>query len=181
MRAFRIFPFDRGAAAGEPGHPLFIARSLQGSGRWDNPDRYAAGYFSLSARGAVSEVFGGMAVWRPALFDDLPISRRLGEFEIPDDLELADFDDPAVLSRFELRVADVGIRDPRRTQQIAARVHDAGLAGIRWPSLYHPGFTNLVVFDSAERGVTFLSAERLSIEHPAVFAAAERIVRHITR
>lgn len=179
MLAFRIFPYDERAATGRPGHPLFIDRGLQGSGRWDNPDRYAAEYYSLTARGAVSEVYGGMAVWRPVLFGDRPLARRLGTFTVPDALKLADFDDPALLTRFALRMSDVGVRDAHRTQQIAADVHEAGFAGIRWASLSRPGLTNLVVFDPVERGIAFVAAEQLSIDHPAVVAAAERIVRHI--
>lgn len=126
-------------------------------------------------------MYGGFAVWRPPLFADDPRDRRLGAFELPDDLRLADFDDPRVLSDFGVRVSEVTARDPRRTQAIAAAVHEAGLDGISWGSHYHPSLTNLAVFEPAEHGLSCTSIEALDIDHLAVVAAAGLIVRHIDR
>ncbi|GAA1423965.1 RES family NAD+ phosphorylase [Agrococcus citreus] len=181
MRVFRIFSYREDAAVGEPGHPAFIDRMHQGSGRWDNPASYATGYFSQTAEGAVSEVYGGFAVWRPVLFTDDPRDRRLGAFELPDSLRLADFDDPRVLSDFDVRVSEVTARDPRRTQAIAAAVHDADFDGISWGSHYHPSLMNLAVFEPAEHGLRCTAIEKLDIDHAAVSAAAGLIVRHIDR
>jgi hypothetical protein len=84
-----------------------------------------------------------------------------------------------VLTDFGVRVSEVTARDPRRTRAIAAAVHDADLDGISWGSLYHPGLTNVAVFEPAEHGLTCTSIETLDIEHAAVTAAAGLIVRHI--
>lgn len=154
----------------------------QSSGRrWDSPSLYAVGYYSGSPEGAISEVYGGFAVWRPALFADDPRNRRLGVFELPEDLRLANFDDPHVLSDFGVRVSEVSARDPRRTHAVAVAVHDAGFDGIRWGSHYHPSLTDVAVFDPAAHGITCVAIESLDIDDGVVVAAAELIVRHIDR
>lgn len=50
----RVFPYSPDAAAGEPGHPLYLHRP-QRAGRIDSPD-YDAWYLSRQPEEAVGEV-----------------------------------------------------------------------------------------------------------------------------
>src|SRR5437867_6237403 len=52
---YRVFPMLPGAAPAEDGGALYVARTLQGSGRHDNPSAYAALYLSRRPESAVAE------------------------------------------------------------------------------------------------------------------------------
>lgn len=167
-----------GAGMTEDGGPLFVDRSLQGSGRHDNPDRFGALYVSRRPESATAERlkwFIGRTVtdghlrradgraYALAALDDRGIDR------------VVDLDDPHELLRFALRPSQVATRERSVTQPIALAVFLEGASGVGWWSTLEASWANLTLF--AERVVDRLALvgepEPISVEHPMVRAAAE--------
>ena len=171
MRLYRVFPWLPRAAAGEPGHPLYIPEP-SGAGRADNPNDYRALYLSGAEAGAVAEAFGTLKLWTPRMFarPDLPGSTRaLAAYEIGDDLAIFDLDDPDALKSLDLRPSQVVTRDRDVTQRWALAVYrQARWSGVRWWSYYDPRWYSYAVWNISglrpvTRGVRALSLDDLAI------------------
>jgi hypothetical protein len=99
LLAYRVFPYLPGARLGEPGYPLYEHR-LQRGGRIDHLG-YHVWYLSGSPEAACGEAFGILTRRDSSMleFPQLPVARRaLGIYELPDDLQVLELDDPAQLS-----------------------------------------------------------------------------------
>jgi RES domain len=177
---YRVFPWNPASAPSEEGGPLFVPRIRQGGGRHDNPDRYGALYVSRDPESAVAE---RIHVFRGQVLEDADLQRRdgtryamasLADADLP---PLVDLDDPAELVARDLRPSRVATDDRDRTRAMAAALYEEDVAGFWWWSTLESSWTNATLF--AERAAPHLrpgsDPEPLSIDHPAVRAAADRL------
>lgn len=182
MLVYRVFPFLDAAGAGTPGHPMYEHRPQRG-GRADHPDYYVW-YLARQAEAACGETFGNLSVWTDSMFDlpAVPGARKtLGVYKLADDLRICDLDDPQRLVELGLRPTQVVTRNLSVTSEWAHRIwsqRSEALDGpkwqaVQWWSFHRPTWT---VVASWERP-TFVRHERLSLDHPAVAAAAESLNR----
>ncbi|SMX95808.1 hypothetical protein BSP109_02904 [Brevibacterium sp. Mu109] len=183
MRVYRVHPWVEGADSRAPYGALFVPPG-QGSGRWDNPDLYTLRYFSTTSVGAVAETYGSLARWSEGMLrvpHNAEAVAALSTYEIPDSSRLADLADPNVLLRLGVhRVTHIVERNKRRTQRLAANIHDSGeWDGITWWSYYHPSVTLVATWLDDE--VTHVDTSALSIGGDTVQQAAQLIVREIRR
>lgn len=180
MLVYRVFPYLARAAAGEPGHPLFLHPD-QGAGRWDNRDLYRAAYVAASPSGAVGEAFAHLSTWSRAMLP-LPVipgaERALGVYRLDEERHpLLDLDDPRALLDRGLRPTDVVIRNRPRTQRMARDVFAEGTwSGLSWWSMHRPQWTLHVLWD-----VDALSSEAVQPlpGHPATRDAAHLLTRDL--
>ncbi len=193
MRLYRVTWVDPAWSELDPSeafHPLFVPVGMQGTGRFDNPHRYASLYASVSAVAAVGEVFGSYAIW-----DEEEVTRELDgrprclvQFEVPDELTILDLDDPGVLTLLALRPSDVVRRNRDRTQEVALLQwlgrEQSGVRGVRWWSYWRPEWTVVALWsDSLEPPwfpwATVTDVEPLTMGHPAVVTAADVLPRQL--
>src|SRR4029078_12333782 len=75
----------------------------------------------------------------------------LAELELPDDTELVDLDEPAVLRRERLRPSRVATRERTITQPQGLALHEkyGEAAGLRWWSTFESQWLNVTLFDRA--------------------------------
>jgi hypothetical protein len=103
----------------------------------------------------------------------LPVA--LASIDVPDDVEIVDLDDPAVLVRQGLRPSHVATRQRTRTQADALGLFtahpDAG--GLRWWSTFEASWPNLTLFDRAARRLRVRRVDRLTVDSEAVEAARD--------
>lgn len=172
---YRVAPYDHDAAAGEPGHPLFVPPD-QRNGRIDNPDWYTARYFAEDPIAAIAEAFASRTSWRSEMFlsKRAPNARRaLLRFDV--DARVIDLDDPAMMLRRRLRGSDVATPVRKRSQAWALRIfEDGGFDGIRWWSVRDARWGVLGLWITP---LDVTEVEPLSPAHPLVAEAAERLGR----
>ncbi len=175
---YRVFPHLPGREPQDEGGPLFVPRERQGTGRHDNPDQYGALYVSRLPESAVAE---RIQPFRGQNLTDGDLARRdgaryalvaLNDAGLTD---VVDLDDPAELMRRDLRPSRVATRKRDATQGLARSMYDEGIPGFSWWSTLEAAWTNVTLF--AERALPALivdgEPEPLTIEHPAVRAAAD--------
>lgn len=183
MHLYRVHPWIPGTEPHEPYGAMYIPPG-QGAGRWDNPDLYSLRYFSTTPEGAVAETFGALAAWSADMLS-VPIApdavRALSTYELADDVRLADLDDPAELVSLGVRrVTEVVQRDKRRTQRLAAKIHESGAwDGISWWSYYHPSITLVAMW--REDGIAATETAPLNVSGPDIAEAARLLVREVRR
>lgn len=175
----------------EPGHPLYVARSRQGAGRFDNPAHYAALYASRQPDGAVGEILGNHSEVRDALFvwEGRPDLRRHLVTLAVDDARLLDLDDAGTLAELGLRPSDVVRRNRDVTRKLALRRYlireETGEAGLSWWSYHHPDWTQVMLWsgdgDAWFDHVEVTDTTELDITHPDVVVAAEALRRPLVR
>ena len=177
MILYRAFPRERRAAADEPGGPLWWPRGLLGDGRHDNRGLYTCIYASETAISPVAEAlapFRGAGELLPQMLvrGDRPLA--LATLSLPDEAELVDLDDPAVLVEEELHPSQVATRERARTQSQAARLFElhAAAAGLRWWSSLESLWINVTLFDRAAAQLQVAAVEPLSPAADAVQEAA---------
>ena len=146
----RVFPYDAAAKARDAGHPMFVPP--QGHGRWDNPDLYQAMYVASSPAGAIGERFVSLSHWSlDMLLDPVRpgLERSLAVYRFDEETHpLLDLDNPAELSRRELRPTDVVKHNGPRTQDLAATIfNERRWAGLSWWSMHRPQWTLHVLWD----------------------------------
>lgn len=175
---YRLFPLRREAGATEDGGALHVPAALQGAGRHDNPDLYAAYYAS---RSAVSVVVEHLRRYRDAVVSDADLRSEFGgpyaiasldDSRLPD---LVDLDDPRVLLERSLRPSRVATHSRRTTQAIARAIFEGGAVGFEWWSTIEATWTNVTLFaDRALRRLRVaVEPEPISVTHPTVREAAE--------
>lgn len=173
---YRVFPWRDEGAERDPGGPLFVARTEQGSGRHDNPGSYGALYLSRTAVSSVAEVLRTFRRQRVETGDFVheDATLALASFD-PPELALTDLDDPAQLERRRLRPSSVATGDRRVTRPLAAALFAEGHDGFEWWSTIEASWINVTLF--AERSIDRLvvkgQPEALTTDHPAVIGAAE--------
>ena len=177
MILFRCFAWDARARPSEQHGPLWFPRIFQGDGRHDNPERYGCLYVSESALSTLVEQLARFRGQRltPALLRRRELPLALAELELPNQSQLIDLDDPAVLRRHRLRPSRVATRRRDITQVLARRFYDAAdaIAGLRWWSTYEALWPNVTLFDRAASQLRVRSVRALSIEDSLVVEAAD--------
>ena len=179
LRLYRVLPWAKTAAAGEPGHPLHLPRT-QGAGRIDNPERYSVLYLGDSPVVAVAEAFADRAVWTPGMFE-VPsqpgVRRALAAFEAKG-LNVLDLDDASSLLARGLRPSDVVTRERARTRRWAlAAYEERAWDGIRWWSFHDPDGGAYGLWSA--KTLALQRVEPLRVDHPAVVEAAAMLDRPV--
>jgi hypothetical protein len=174
---YRCFAWSRRAPHNGPDGALWFPRPFQGEGRHDNPETYGCLYL---ADRAVSCIVEQLAAFRGQRLVASLLKRRglplaLAEIEIPDDAVIVDLDDPVVLSNERLRPSLVATRNRSVTQPQALALYRAhrDAAGLRWWSTWEAQWANVTVFDRAAPRLRLVEVNELTLDHPAVDAAAE--------
>ena len=96
-----------------------------------------------------------------------------------------DLDEPAVLMEEGWRPSAVASRDRAVTQAMAFRAFEAGALGLSWWSTLDAAWTNATLF--AERTIVSRAvvveapAEPLTVQHPALVAAADHLAIPLAR
>jgi hypothetical protein len=176
---YRCFAWDERARASQPDGPLWFPRIYQGDGRHDNPDTYGCLYLADRELSCVIEQLarfrGRRLVPGSLVRRGLPLA--LAALELPDDAELVDLDDPAVLTTHELRPSRVATRDREVTQPQAFALHEShpNAAGLRWWSVYEALWGNVTLFDRAAPFLRLGDVRRLELAEGAVAGAAEHL------
>lgn len=177
---YRVFPHDPAAAPRDPGGPLHAPRALQGRGRHDRPDLYAALYASRDEVSVVAEFLWGRGLRDLApgdLHSETGHPYAVARIDDGGLAGLVDLDEPAVLVERTLRPSGVATRDRERTQAIAVAAFEDGAAGLAWWSTIEASWINVTLF--AQRASASLrlaeQPEALHVDHPAVREAAELV------
>ncbi len=175
MTLYRVFPWAPRRLA----RPLDVPRQRQGANRHDNPDRYTALYLSRDPESAIAEAIQG---FRGRTLTDADLERADGRplaLAALDDSKLpalVDLDDPAVLVAHGWRPSQVATRRRATTQAIAARLFDDGAVGCAWWSALEASWTNVTLFGGRAGRLGLAGpVEPLSVQHPGVIAAADRL------
>lgn len=176
-RAWRAFPWDPDAVDGERFSPSFVP-PVQGKGRFDLPGVPGGVlYLAETPEHAAAEL---IQQYRGQALDDADLvvaGRRLAlaAVSLPDRLRdgVLDLCDAAELVRTGVQPDRTASRDRRATQRIAAAVHAAGHAGVRWWSAFSGDWHTLVLFrDRVGAPLAFSAPEPLTLAHPALGEAA---------
>jgi len=173
----RCFAWDERADETGIDGPLWCPRIYQGDGRHDNPATYGCIYLSECPLSTIVEQLARFRGQRllPSLLRRRGLPLALADLELPDDAELVDLDDPAVLRRERLRPSRVATRDRRVTQLQALELFDRHrrAAGVRWWSTYEAVWINVTLFDRAASRLRVKSVRALSLEDPIVGDGAD--------
>jgi len=174
---YRCFAWDDRAPLAEPDGPLWFPRVFQGEGRHDNPELYGCLYLADRAVSCVVEQLARFRTQRltAALLRRRELPLALAELELAERAELIDLDDPTVLRRERLRPSTVATRHRTVTQPQARTLFEAHktAAGLRWWSTYEAQWANVTVFERAARSLRLRTVHSLTLDDPAVAAAAE--------
>ena len=177
---WRAFPWDPGAPAGKRFSITYVT-PLQGKGRFDLPGVPAAVlYLAETPEHAVAEM---IQHYRGQVLDeaDLRIAGHpLALVALRPSMRIRkaviDLCDPGVLARLGIRPDETASRDRRRTQGIAARIHAAGHAGLRWWSALSGDWHTVILFrNRLGRFPAHGTPEPLTLEHAAVREAARAL------
>jgi hypothetical protein len=164
------------AGAHDEGGPLYVARSLQGQGRHDNPQRFGVLYASRSAESVIAEQ---IQRFRARRITEAHLSREGRPLALASIDEsalgpLLDLDDPGNLVARTLRPSGVATRNRRITRRLALSIYEEGLAGFEWWSAIEASWINVTLFE--DRALEDLrlaaGAEPLRFADPRVRDAA---------
>jgi hypothetical protein len=90
---------------------------------------------------------------------------------------VTDLDDPAELVQRDLRPSAVATHPRDATRRMALRIFEEGVQGFGWWSTLEASWANVTLF--AERAAPSLRVEGdlepLSVDHPAVWVAADAL------
>jgi hypothetical protein len=103
----------------------------------------------------------------------LPLA--LAELELPDDAQLVDLDEPAVLRRERLRPSRVATRERGITQPQALALHEkhGEAVGLRWWSTFESQWLNVTLFDRAASALRLVSVKALDVAGDEIVEAAD--------
>jgi hypothetical protein len=174
---YRCLAWSERAAPDSADGPLWFPRPYQGEGRHDNPAAYGCLYVSDQPLSCIVEQLARFRGQRltAALLRRRGLPLALAELELPDDSELVDLDEPAVLRRERLRPSRVATRERDVTQPQALALHErhADAAGLRWWSTFESLWANVTLFDRAAPGLRLASVRALDLAADEIAAAAE--------
>jgi RES domain-containing protein len=175
----RCLAWNERAAPDAPDGALWFPRPYQGEGRHDNPAAYGCLYLSEQLLSCVVEQLGRFRGQRltPALLVRRGLPLALAELELPDDAQLVDLDEPAVLRRERLHPSRVATRERAVTQPQALALHEkhADAAGLRWWSTFESQWLNVTLFDRAAPTLRLVSVKALEVADDEVAAAADHL------
>jgi hypothetical protein len=173
----RCLAWNERAARDAPDGALWFPRPYQGEGRHDNPLVYGCLYLSEQPLSCVVEQ---LARFRGQRLSQALLRRRglplaLAELELPDDAQLVDLDEPAVLRRERLRPSRVATRERTVTQPLALALHEKHdeAAGLCWWSTFESQWLNVTLFDRAASALRLGSVRALEVDDDAIAAAAD--------
>lgn len=175
MTLHRCFGWDRRASVAEAGGALWFARTFQGDGRHDNPERYGCLYLADRPVAAVVEQLARFRgnVLVPGMLRRRGLPLALARVELDQRARLVDLDRPEVLAERGLRPSQVATRARDVTQPQALAIHDDGADGIRWWSTFESLWANVTLFDRASRRLRLRDVTSLTVEAPAVREAMD--------
>lgn len=177
MILYRCFAWNERARPNDPDGPLWFPRQFQGDGRHDNPDLYGCLYVADAAISCVVEQLARFRTQRliPSLLRRRGFPLAVAELELDERAELVDLDEPRVLVRERLRPSQVATRHREVTQPQARALYEAheASAGLRWWSSFEALWANVTLFDRALPRLTLRAVHALSLDDPAVVAAAD--------
>ena len=177
MILHRCLAWHARGAPDAPDGALWFPRLYQGEGRHDNPAAYGCLYLSEQPLSCVVEQLARFRGQRltPALLRRRGLPLALAELELPDDAELVDLDEPAVLRRERLRPSRVATRDRGITQPQALGLlgKHPEAAGLRWWSTFESQWLNVTVFDRAGPALRLVSVRALDVVDDEIVAAAD--------
>jgi hypothetical protein len=175
----RCLAWNERAAPEAPDGALWFPRPYQGEGRHDNPAVYGCLYLSEQPLSCVVEPLGRFRGQRltPALLLRRGLPLALAELELPEDAQLVDLDEPAVLRRERLRPSRVATRQRAVTQPQALALHEKhpAAAGLRWWSTFESQWLNVTLFDRAAASLRLVSVRALEVADDEIAAAAEAL------
>lgn len=179
MRLYRVFPYDCNAAPTDRGGGLFAP--LSSAGRIDNPDLYRTFYASSDPEGAIAEVFGRLAIWKPADFTHANGQPYvLATYELAEDPPVFVLDDIEALRSIGVQHPSAVVTRDRKTTQAWARTiyQQHAYAGACWWCYYEPSFRSYGLWDL--RGLSLMTDPSVITTSAAcVRKAAATIVRQI--
>ena len=178
--AWRVFPWNPGAPAGEPFSPDWVPPA-QGQGRFDLPG--TPGGVIYVAETQVHAIAEMIQHYRGQHLEDADLTFAGHPFAIARAViakgvsdGLADLCDPTLLAELGIRPDETASADRRATQGIAARIHGLGYHGLRWWSAFRGEWHTLVLFRSRlEDGLRFEPPEPLSLSHAAVIQSMREL------
>jgi hypothetical protein len=173
----RCLAWNERGAPDDPDGALWFPRPYQGEGRHDNPAVYGCLYLSEQPLSCVVEQLGRFRGQRltPALLRRRGLPLALAALELPDDAQLVDLDEPAVLRRAGLRPSRVATRERAVTQPQALALHEkhGEAAGLRWWSTFEAQWLNVTLFDRAAPTLRLASVRALDVADDEITAAAD--------
>jgi len=173
----RCLAWNERAAPDGPDGALWFPLPYQGEGRHDNPAVYACLYLSEESLSCVVEQLARFRGQRltAALLRRRGLPLALAKLELPDDSQLVDLDEPAVLRRERLRPSRVATRAREITQPQALVLHDRhrDALGLRWWSTFEAQWLNVTLFDRAASVLRLVSVRALEVVDEEIVAAAE--------
>jgi hypothetical protein len=173
----RCLAWNERAAPDAPDGALWFPRPYQGEGRHDNPAAYGCLYLSDQPLSCVVEQLARFRGQRltAALLRRRGLPLALAELELPDDAQLVDLDEPAVLRRERLRPSRVATRERGITQPQALALHEkhGEAAGLRWWSTFEAQWLNVTLFDRAAPSLRLVSVRALGVADDEIAAAAD--------
>jgi RES domain len=174
---YRCLAWSERAAPDKPDGALWFPRLYQGEGRHDNPDVYGCLYLSEAPLSCIVEQLARFRGQRltPALLLRRGLPLALAELELPDDTELVDLDEPAVLRRERLRPSRVATRrrDVTRPQARALHERHPDAAGLSWWSTFESLWANVTLFDRAASALRLASIKALDLADEEILSAAD--------
>jgi RES domain len=176
---YRCLAWDKRAAQAAPDGALWFPRPYQGEGRHDNPALYGCLYLSEQPLSCIVEQLARFRSQRltPVLLRRRGLPLALAELELPDDAELVDLDEPAVLRRERLRPSRVATRDRDVTQPQARVLHERhpDAAGLRWWSTFESLWANVTLFDRAASTLSLGWVRALDLGDDEIVSAAHTL------
>jgi RES domain len=173
----RCLAWNERAALDAADGALWFPRPYQGEGRHDNPAVYGCLYLSERPLSCVVEQLARFRGQRltPVFLRRRGLPLALAELELPDDAELVDLDEPAVLRRERLRPSRVATRERDVTQPQALALHEKhqDAAGLRWWSTFEAQWLNVTLFDRAASALRLVSVRALDVADDQIAAAAD--------
>ena len=173
----RCLAWNERAAPDAADGALWFPRPYQGEGRHDNPAAYGCLYLSEQPLSCVVEQLARFRGQRliPSLLVRRGLPLALAELELPDDAQLVDLDEPAVLRRERLRPSRVATREREITQPQALALYEkhGEAAGLRWWSTFESQWLNVTLFDRAAPALRLVSVKALDAAGDEIAAAAD--------
>jgi len=172
----RCLAWNERAAPDAADGALWFPRPYQGEGRHDNPAAYGCLYLSERPLSCVVEQLARFRGQRltPALLRRRGLPLALAELDLPDDVQLVDLDEPAVLRRERLRPSRVATRERGITQPQALALYEkhGEAVGLRWWSTFESQWLNVTLFDRAASALRLVSVQALDVGGDEIAEAA---------
>lgn len=173
------------------GHPLYVHRIGQRSGRFDQPRNYLGLYMARQPQAAIGEALQGFSRWTADVvnmtrdIDGLVLERAL--VTINARCQFIDLDNGATLDKLGWRPSDVVNKDRGKTQELALAQwnHRSShrMGGLMWWSSIRPAWTVAMAWDEPQSPtfaeLDIVDVTPLHLDHPDLITAAELMAREL--